>query len=136
MSVALNPYLSFKDNAREAMEFYHSVFGGELSINTFEEMHAAVDPAENTLVMHSQLTGENGIVFMASDTPGHIPYQPAAGISMSLSGDDEAVLSGYFAKLSEGGTVTMPLEKAPWGDIFGMFADRFGINWLVNVTAG
>ena len=134
MSVALNPYLSFKDNAREAMEFYHSVFGGELAINTFEEFHAAQDPSENDLIMHSQLAGENGLVFMGSDTPKRMDFQPAAGFSMSLSGDDEPVLSGYFAKLAEGGTVTMPLEKALWGDKFGMLVDKFGINWLVNIS--
>jgi PhnB protein len=135
VSVALNPYLSFKGNAREAMEFYRSVFGGELSINTFGDLHAEVDPTETDLIMHSSLVGENGIVFMASDSPQHMPYQAPAGISMSLSGDDEPVLSGYFAKLAEGGTVMTALEKAPWGDTFGMCVDRFGINWLVNITA-
>jgi len=135
MSVTLNPYLSFKGNAREAMGFYHSVFGGELTISTFAELHAAVDPSENDLVMHSQLTGDNGIVFMGSDTPSHMPYQAPAGISISLSGDDEPLLSGYFTQLSDGGTVMQPLEKAPWGDMFGMFTDRFGITWLVNVSA-
>ncbi len=135
MSVTLNPYLSFKGNAREAMEFYHTVFGGELTISTFADLHAAVEPEENDLIMHSQLTGDNDIVFMGSDTPSHMPYQAPAGISISLSGDDETLLSGYFAQLSDGGNVMQPLEKAPWGDMFGMFVDRFGISWLVNVTA-
>jgi PhnB protein len=134
VSVALNPYLSFKGNAREAMEFYRSVFGGELTINTFEDFQAEVEPSEKQLVMHSQLTGENGIVFMGSDTPQHMPYQPPAGISLSLSGDDDSLLSGYFAKLADGGAVLAALEKAPWGDKFGMCADRFGINWLVNIS--
>ena len=117
------------------MEFYQSVFGGELTISTFAELQAAVEPSENDLIMHSQLTGDNGIVFMGSDTPAHMPYQAPAGISMSLSGDDEALLSGYFAQLSAGGTVAVPLEKAAWGDHFGMFSDRFGISWLVNISA-
>ena len=135
MSVQLNPYLSFRDNAREAMEFYRSVFGGELRVNTFKEYNASSDPSEDDLVMHAQLEGEHGVVFMGSDTPRRMEYKPGSNFSMSLSGDDEAQLRGYFDKLAEGGSVTMPLEKAPWGDIFGMCTDRFGISWLVNVAA-
>lgn len=134
MSVQLNPYLSFRDNAREAMEFYRSVFGGELSVNTFKDFNASSDPSEDDLVMHAQLEGEHGVVFMGSDTPQRMEYQPGSNFSMSLSGDDEAVLSGWFQKLAEGGTVTMPLEKAMWGDTFGMCVDRFGVNWLVNIS--
>jgi PhnB protein len=134
MSVQLNPYLSFRDNAREAMEYYHSVFGGDLQISTFKDFSAAQDPAEEDLVMHSQLTGDHGIVFMGSDTPARMEYRPGTSFSMSLSGDDESLLRGWFERLSDGGMVTMPLEKAMWGDLFGMCVDRFGVNWLVNVS--
>lgn len=134
MPTKLNPYLSFKDNAREAMEFYKTVFGGKLEVHTFKEYGAAQDPNEENNVMHAMLEAENGIVFMAADTPSHMEYKPGANISMSLSGDNEAELRGYFEKLSAGGTVTMPLEKAPWGDVFGMCNDKFGITWMVNVT--
>jgi PhnB protein len=134
MSVQLNPYLSFRNNARQAMEFYSSVFGGTLSVSTFGEFQASSDPSESDLVMHSQLEGEHGVVFMASDTPSQMEYKPGTNISMSLSGDDEAVLRGWFDKLADSGTVAMPLDKAPWGDLFGMCVDRFGINWLVNVS--
>jgi PhnB protein len=134
MSVQLNPYLSFRDNAREAMEFYRSVFGGELRVNTFKEYNASSDPSEDDLVMHAQLEGEHGVVFMGSDTPQRMEYKPGSNFSMSLSGDDDAVLSGWFQKLADGGTVTMPLEKAMWGDTFGMVVDRYGVNWLVNIS--
>ena len=134
MSVQLNPYLRFRDNAREAMEFYRSVFGGELTVNTFKDFNASSDPSEDDLVMHAQLQGEHGVVFMGSDTPQRMEYRPGSNFSMSLSGDDEAVLSAWFQKLAEGGTVTMPLEKAMWGDTFGMCVDRFGVNWLVNIS--
>ena len=134
MSVQLNPYLSFRDNAREAMEFYRSVFGGELRVNTFKEYNASSDPSEDDLVMHAQLEGEHGVVFMGSDTPRRMEYKPGSNFSMSLSGDDDAVLSGWFSKLADGGTVTMPLEKAMWGDTFGMVVDRYGVNWLVNIS--
>jgi len=134
MSVQLNPYLSFRDNTREAMEFYRTVFGGELQVSTFKEFQASTDPSEDDLVMHSQLEGEHGVTFMASDTPSRMEYKAGSNFSMSLSGDDETVLRGWFDKLADGGTVTMPLDKAPWGDYFGMLVDRFGVNWLVNVS--
>ena len=61
-------------------------------------------------------------------------YRPQSGVSVSVSGDDEATLRGYWDRLSEGGTVVMPFEKAPWGDTFGMCVDRFGTNWMINAT--
>jgi PhnB protein len=134
MNTRLNPYLSFKDNAREAMEFYHGIFGGKLDVNTFEEFHASQDPSENSKVMHSVLETDNGLVFMAADTPNSMEYKPGTNFSMSLSGDDETELRGYYDALSAGGVVTMPLEKAPWGDTFGMCADKFGISWMVNIS--
>lgn len=136
MPTQLNPYLSFKSNAREALEFYHSVFGGTLDARTFKEFGAAQTDSENDLIMHGALEGDAGVVLMASDTPDRMPYNPGNNVSMSLSGDDEAQLRGYFDKLSDGGTITMPLEKAIWGDVFGMLVDKFGIAWLVNVNSG
>ena len=130
----LNPYISFKDNAREAMEFYKTVFGGKLTVNTFKEFHASQDASEDDKVMHSVLEADNGITFMASDTPNRMEYQPGKNISISLSGENEEELRGYWDKLSEGGTRMMPLEKAAWGDTFGMLTDKFGIAWLVNIT--
>jgi PhnB protein len=135
MQTRLNPYLSFRDNARDAMEFYKSVFGGKLDVSTFKDFHASQDPSEDEMVMHSVLEGGNGITFMASDTPERMEFKPGNNFSMSLSGEDEAELSGYFQKLSAGGTVTMPLAKAAWGDMFGMVMDKFGVAWLVNVYA-
>jgi PhnB protein len=134
MSAQLNAYLNFRNNAREAMEFYREVFGGTLTLSTFGENHASSDPAEDSLVMHSQLDGDNGIVVMASDLPARMDYRPGNNFSMSLSGDDEALLSRWYERLADGGTVTMPLEKAPWGDTFGMCLDRFGVSWLVNIA--
>ena len=134
MQTRLNPYLSFKDNTREAMEFYRTVFGGKLEMNTFKELNASQDPSEDDKIMHSVLETDNGITFMASDTPDRMEYKPGNNFNMSLSGDNEAELRGYYEKLAEGGTVTMPLEKAIWGDTFGMCIDRFGVQWLVNIS--
>ena len=136
MTIHLNPYLGFKGNAREAIEFYQSVFGGELTINTFAELHASQDPAEDDLVMHSALVTSNGLRLMASDTPDRMTYNPGDTITMSLVGDlkDQGTLEGYWGKLVEGGTVTSPLAKAVWGDTFGTCVDQFGIGWLVNIA--
>ena len=134
MPSQLNPYLSFRDNAREAMEFYKTVFGGKLEMQTFKDFHASQDPGEDNKIMHSVLTADNGIVFMASDTPNSMEYRAGTNMSMSLSGDNETELRGYYEKLSAGGTIAMPLEKAPWGDTFGMVTDKFGVSWLVNIA--
>lgn len=133
MQSTLNPYLNFRDNAREAMEFYHTVFGGKLDMQTFKEFHASQDPSEDNKIMHSVLAG-NGIVFMAADTPNNMEYRTGTNMSMSLSGDNEAELTGYYEKLSVGGTISMPLNKAPWGDMFGMCTNKFGVAWLVNIS--
>lgn len=134
MATQLNPYLSFRDNAKQAMDFYHSVFGGELTVSTFRDFHASDDPAEQDKIMHGQLTGRTGLVLMGADTPNSMKYNPGDNISVSLSGEDEAELRGYWDKLSDGATITAPMGQAPWGDIFGMCTDKFGINWLVNIA--
>lgn len=136
MTTKLNPYLSFKDNAREAMTFYQGVFGGTLNAQTFKELNGAQNPSEENLVMHSQLETESGLTIMASDTPDRMEFKPGTNFSMSLSGGaaDEDELRRYFNGLADGGTVTMPLEKAIWDDTFGMCIDRFGITWLVNIS--
>jgi PhnB protein len=134
MTTRLNPYLGFRDNAREAMEFYHSVFGGELNLSTFAEFQASHDPAEKDKIMHSTLETPGGLVLMASDRPNSMGYNPGDNYSISLSGEDEGELRGYWDKLVGGGQVAMPLEKAPWGDVFGMCTDKFGVSWLVNIA--
>lgn len=130
MTSRLNPYLSFRDNAREAMEFYQDCLGGKLEINTFGE-HGG-EPADG--VMHSQLETPLGFVLMGADTPREMPLNPGDNVTISLSGDDEAELREYFDKLSAGGQVTMPLERQMWGDVFGMIVDKFGVGWMVNIT--
>jgi PhnB protein len=134
MPTKLNPYFSFKGQAREAMEFYKTVFGGTLTLNTFKEAGAPVDADQADEIMHAMLVADNGITLMASDTPHQVPVTPGSSISVSLSGDNEAELRGYWDKLSASGTVAMPLEKAPWGDTFGMLQDKYGIQWMVNIA--
>ena len=134
MATRLNPYLGFRDNAGEAMDFYHSVFGGELTKSTFGEFQASEDPAEKDKIMHSQLVTDSGYTLMAADTPNGMTFNPGDTFAVSLSGDDEEELRRYWDGLAGGADVTMPLEKAPWGDSFGMLTDRFGVRWMVNIA--
>ena len=135
MSTRLNPYLNFPGTAREAMEHYRSVFGGELSVMTFADAGAqgVPDPSQ---VMHASLDAPEGVYLMASDLPPGMPHQPGTNVAISLSGDDADQLRGWWAALSEGGQVEMPLERQMWGDDFGSCTDRFGIHWMVNIAGG
>lgn len=133
MPMLLNPYFSFRDTAEEAMTFYRSVFGGELSVSRFSEYGASDDPAEQDKVMHSMLTTGTGMVLMAADTPNSMDLAVGENVSVSVSGDDESVMRVWWEALGAGGTVTMPLEEAPWGGLFGMCTDRFGIHWMFSV---
>jgi PhnB protein len=130
----LNPYISFEDNARQAMEFYQEVFGGTLALNTFGEFGQADSPVADK-IMHGILETDSGFTIMASDTPPGMDRNPGDTITISLSGDDADELRGYWDKLSSSGKVSTPLEKQMWGDEFGMCVDQFGIPWMVNITA-
>jgi PhnB protein len=132
MASRLNPYLSFTDNARQAMEFYRSVFGGTLALNTFGEAGGQAGPDADK-IMHGMLETDGGFTLMGSDTPQGMEHNPGTNIAISLSGDDADELHRYWNGLSDGGTVTVPLEKQMWGDEFGMCVDRFGIGWMVNI---
>ena len=132
MASRLNPYISFGGNARQAMEFYEQVFGGSLALHTFSEFGAPDAPGADQ-IMHGMLETDRGFTLMGADTPPGMEHTPGNNISISLSGDDDAELRGYWDALSAGGTVVMPLEKQMWGDEFGMCVDRFGITWLVNI---
>jgi PhnB protein len=133
MGTRLNPYVSYDGTARQAMEFYRDVFGGELTMNTFGEFGAADQPGADK-IMHALLETSDGFTLMASDTPPGMDYRPGNTMSISLSGDDGDRLRRYWERLSDGGTVTMPLEKQMWGDEFGMCTDRYGIAWMVNIS--
>ncbi|ARC58594.1 hypothetical protein AS850_16010 [Frondihabitans sp. 762G35] len=138
MSITLNPYLNFRGQAREALEFYASVLGGEPTVTTFAEggMAEHVGAGEQDLVMHGQLITPLGLTLMCADAPEHIPGAgDREGYSVSLSGTDSDTLAGYWDGLTVGGTITVPFEVAPWGDRFGMFKDRFGVDWMINSLA-
>jgi PhnB protein len=131
MAILLNPYLHFDGTARDAITFYQSVFGGELSLNTFGELGMKGEQAEQ--VMHAQLQAPD-LVLMASDTPPGETLTSGNTVTLSLSGDDDATLRGWFDALSADGVVHVPLEKQMWGDVFGQLADKYGVTWMVNIN--
>lgn len=134
MNSKLNPYINFKGQTKEAMEMYKTVFGGELTMSTFGQAGMPHDPSEADWIMHAMLITANGITLMASDTPKGWDFTPGNNISVSLSGDNEAELKGYWDKLAVGAKIDQPLVPAPWGDQFGMLTDKFGIRWMVNIA--
>ena len=131
MSSALNPYLAFAGNAREAFETYASILGGTPDLATFGDFGAPGADADK--IMHGHLSTDEGYTFMGADLPPGEEYSPSTTFSVAISGDDEGLLRGYYDKLSEGGTIHMPLEKQIWGDMFGAFTDRFGVSWMINI---
>lgn len=133
MASRLTPYVQFRGEARAAMEFYQAVFGGEIASNTFADF-GETDPAFSDQIMHAQLDTPAGFVLMVSDTPPGMAYSPGGAVSMILHGDDEAELRGYWDRLIEGGTVGVALEPQMWGDLYGQCTDRFGVDWMINIS--
>ena len=130
-NVSLEAYLFFKGNCREAMEFYKGVFGGELVMNTYETT-GTTDPSKKDWIIHANLSGGDAKL-MASDSEE--ASNKAAKVELSLGGTDEAKMRKIFDALSDGGNVKMPLEKQFWGDVYGTFTDKFGIDWSMNIGA-
>jgi PhnB protein len=128
----LNPYITFNGNAREAMQFYERVFGGTLTLRTFGE-YGAPEGVNPDQIMHGQLETPGGYTIMGADPAPGTAYRGGDNVAVSLSGDDADELRRYWQQLSDGGTVTVPLEKQMWGDEFGMCVDRFGTTWLVDI---
>lgn len=133
MEVQLNPYLTFNGTAGAAMKFYQSVFGGELTMQTFGEVKMAQSPADENLIMHASLKSDSAII-MASDSQSGEPATAGDNISLSLSGKDAKGLTDVFNKLAQGGKMDTPLAKQFWGDTFGMVTDKFGTQWMVNIA--
>jgi PhnB protein len=133
----LNPYISFTTQAREALEHYRSVLGGEVRIDTYGSIPGMVDnPEEQHLVMHGQLETPNGLCIMAADIPSSMEYSaPSPGMAVSLTGgpEDHEYIAAAYEGLADGAEVSMPFEKAPWGDYYGQLTDRFGVSWMFDV---
>ncbi|MFJ8980432.1 VOC family protein [Streptomyces sp. NPDC102282] len=133
MASRLNPYLSFAGDARQAMEFYKNVLGGTLTLHTYGDTGGG-GAGQGDKIMHGTLETAGGFTLMGADNPPGTEHEPGNNFAVSLSGDDPDELRGYWDKLSDGATVTVPLEKQMWGDVFGMCTDAFGIAWMVNIS--
>jgi PhnB protein len=131
--IAANPYINFQGHARAALEFYHEALGGELTLLAMHPGGALEIANPDEPIMHGAVMSD-GLLVMGSD--GHPDYPPTFGdnIAIALSGSDQERLSAAFDKLSQGGTVKQPLKQESWGDMHGYFVDKFGINWMVNIT--
>ncbi|GHH76737.1 VOC family protein [Promicromonospora soli] len=136
----LNPYLSFKSETKDALDFYQSVLGGTLDVRTFGEnpMEGMPTPDEDKdLVMHGQLDAPGDLTIMAADTPSFMGeyVAPSSGVTVALTGgpEDHEYIKGAFEKLSDGATPGQAFELAPWGDYYGALTDKFGVSWMFDV---
>lgn len=130
--ITLNPYIFFVGNCREAMGVYKEIFGGELEVQTYDDVPGPTQEGMEGKVMHASLKFDDTNIF-GSDTEKASPK--SAKISLCLGGTDEAKLRKIFDRLSEGVEVATPLKKEFWGDIFGTVTDKYGVEWIVNISA-
>jgi PhnB protein len=134
VKLMLTPYLSFNGNAAEAMRFYKSVIGGELKMETFEEAKAPYGPGEKDRIIHATLK-YGDFLLMAADGRADMKVVFGDNVNLSITGPDAERLTGIFNGFAKGGKVTMPLAKQFWGDTFGMLADKFGVHWMISISA-
>jgi PhnB protein len=136
----LAAYVSFNGNTEEAFNFYKSALGGKITnIQRFSDSPygGQMADADKNKVMHIALEAPNGVRLMGNDHLDSMggPFMAGNNFSLSLHPDSEEVADKLFNNLSAGGTITVPMSKAPWGDYFGMFTDKFGIKWMINKAA-
>ncbi|NJP90990.1 VOC family protein [Nonomuraea sp. FMUSA5-5] len=137
MSVESVLHLNFRGQARAALEFYQSVFGGDLAVVTYQDLGNVPDPADADHVTWGQVRAGNGFHVMAYDVPSATPFERGEkSFFFSLRGDDAEEVTAYWKKLSEGATVVQPLGPAQWAPLYGMLKDRFGVIWVVDVARG
>ncbi|MCY0994230.1 VOC family protein [Nannocystis sp. ILAH1] len=135
MTVSVTNHLNFRGDARAALEFYHSVFGGEIAVVTYQDAQSVQDPAEAGQVMWGQVAAKNGFRVMAYDVPSRMPWNPGTNpFFVSVRGDSAAEIAALWEKLAEGATVAQPLAPSGWAPLYGMLKDRFGVTWVMDVA--
>ncbi|MGJ5893793.1 glyoxalase/bleomycin resistance/extradiol dioxygenase family protein [Streptomyces sp. V2] len=136
MSITTTTHLNFRGTARQALDFYRSVFGGSALAVTYKDAGAVQDESEADWVMWGEVRADNGFHVMAYDVPSHLPWSQGENpFFVSVRGDDTAEVTALWEKLADGSTVVRPLEPAPWAPLYGMLTDRFGVTWVLDVTA-
>ncbi|WP_055489891.1 VOC family protein [Streptomyces sp. TP-A0356] len=136
MSVTTTTHLNFRGDARQALDFYQSVFGGRTAAVTYKDTGNVHNENEADWLMWGEVAGDNGFHVMAYDVPSQLPWNRGENpFFVSVRGDDAAEISALWQRLSEGSTVVRPLEAAPWALLYGMLTDRFGVTWVLDVTA-
>ena len=136
MSISTVTHVNLRGNARQALEFYRSVFGGDLVAITYADAGQAPDPAEADQIMWGQVTSADGFQIMAYDVPSSRPWsQGDSPFFVSVRGRDADEIGGYWKGLAEGSTVVVDLGPAGWSPLYGMVTDRFGVTWVLDVAA-
>lgn len=128
-------YFNFPGTTAEAMAFYQSIFGGELTRATYADFQAVpADHEHANRIMHSQLIGDLVTLMAADELPGMGPEVTYGNnVTMAFVGPEMELFQGYFDKLAEGGEVLMPIAQQVWGDYYGMVKDKYGIGWMFNI---
>ncbi|MFL4910233.1 VOC family protein [Streptomyces sp. MMS24-I2-30] len=136
MSVTTTTHLNFRGQARAALGFYQSVFGGRCVAVTYKDAGAVQNENEADWVMWGEVAGDNGFHVMAYDVPSQLPWDQGQNpFFVSVRGTDAEEISALWDKLTQGSTVVRALEAAPWAPLYGMLTDRFGVTWVLDVTA-
>jgi PhnB protein len=133
--IAVQPYIAFPGNCREAIEFYKDALGAEVLFTQTvgESPMPEMGPAQN--IMHCTMKVGESILMMSDDMSPEGPSATPGIISLTVALNDPVKAAAIFARLADGGAVMMPLEKTYWAEAFGMLADRFGIRWMINCDA-
>lgn len=136
MPVTTTTHLNFRGDARAALEFYQSIFGGEILAVTYADAHNVLDPSETDQLMWGQVQGDKGIHLMAYDVPVRMPYEQGVNsVFVSVRGQDAEEITTYWKGLTEGATIAYDLSPAGWSPLYGMLKDRFGVVWVLDVVA-
>ena len=137
MTIVATTHLNFRGDARAALEFYRSVFGGDLTAVSYRDAGNVQDPSEADQIMWGQVVGDNGFHVMAYDVPVRLPWERGRNaFFVSIRGAAADEIATYWKGLAEGATVVQDLAPAGWSPLYGMLEDRFGVTWVLDVVAG
>ncbi len=136
MTVQTTTHLNFRGQAREALEFYRFVFGGERTIVTYGDLGTTQDAAQAEQVIWGQVASDQGFRIMAYDVQPEKPWNPGENaVYVSVRGTSPEEITAHWEKLRVGASVLQPLGASAWSPLYGMLTDRFGVTWVMDVVA-